>query len=322
MGKEKIPQSEHMKIIEMYKNGTPQPVIAEKYGVGRTTISYILCKYNIHRKDRRTTFDKYKREMCDMYDKGYTVKEIADFYKVNDESLRKKLNSWGVSMRHSAYTANEHYFDVIDDQNKAYIIGFFWADGYNNVSRNTVLMTLQEGDGYILEEINKLLENTHPLDYLNVKKMFPNSQNTYRMAVTGEHMSKTLERYGMVQAKSLVLDFPACVPEDLYPALVRGYLDGDGYIGKNTHEVMLVGTEMFLSKVQQWCSDVLNIESHLIKIKGKSEVLRRLKIWKKEHVKKFLDCIYKDANLYLKRKYDIYVSKYCSEENIDNTLTA
>lgn len=322
MGKEKIPQDEHVKIIEMYKDGVSQQDIADYYDVGRTTIGYILRKYNICKTDKQTAFDKYKNEMCNMYNGGCTVKEIASLYNVNDESLRKKLNSWGVIMRHSVYTVNDSYFDIIDDSNKAYILGFLWADGYNNVSRNTVLMTLQEKDCDILAKMNKLLENTHPLEYLEIKNKSQNSQNTYRMAITSEHMSKTLEQYGMVQAKSLVLDFPTCVPKELYPALIRGYLDGDGYISKNTYEVMLVGTEMFLSKVQQWCSDVLNIESHLVNIKGKSDVLKRLKIWKKDHIKRFLDCIYCNAELYLERKYNIYISKYCSKDNINNTLTA
>ena len=42
----------------------------------------------------------------------------------------------------------------------------------------------------------------------------------------------------------------------------------------------------------------------------------------KDQVKKFLDWIYQDTDLKLERKYNTYISKYCSEENINNTLTA
>lgn len=318
MGKEKIPVSEHQNIIEMYTNGMPQPQIAEKYNVGRTTITYILCKYDVHRKDRKTAFDIHKDEMRRMYEGGFTVLEIADKYHVCEESLRKKLNAWGVSMRHSLYTANDYYFDTIDHQDKAYIMGIWWADGYNNVSRNTILMSLQEGDKDILDKINLAIENTNPLNYLRNNDINPRWQNAYRMAVTSPHMSKTLESYGMVQAKSLVVKFPTCLPEHLYPHFIRGLLDGDGCILKRNYRVDIMGTAMLLEQIQRWCADVLGVESHLSHPKDHHEVTYVLTIWKKSDIKVFLDAIYKDANLYLQRKYDIYISKYCSEENINN----
>lgn len=322
MGCNKIPESEYENIIEMYKNGMRQWQIAERYNVGRTAITFILHKFDIYRKDRQTEFDKYKDEMCDMYINGHCVDEIANIYGVNNESLRKKFNLWGVPMRHSIYTSNEHYFDEINDQNKAYILGLLWADGYNNVSRNTVLISLQEEDRYILDKINKLMENTHPLDFLNITKTNPKWKNAYRLAVTSEHMSKTLEDYGMVQAKSLVVEFPKILCNELYPHFIRGLLDGDGCIYKKQYGVSLVGTEMVLNKIQEWCNNILNIEAHIISQKGSNPITKELRIWNKKYVKIFLDSIYKDANLYLTRKYNIYISKYCIDENINNTLTA
>ena len=39
-----------------------------------------------------------------------------------------------------------------------------------------------------------------------------------------------------------------------------------------------------------------------------------------KHLNKiFFDWLYKDANLYLKRKHDVYISKYCNND-INNTL--
>ena len=48
---------------------------------------------------------------------------------------------------------DEKYFDNIDTQNKAYTLGFLFADGYNSISKSTVSMALQESDGYILDKI-------------------------------------------------------------------------------------------------------------------------------------------------------------------------
>lgn len=318
----KIPEQEHANIIEMYNSGMTQFQIADKYNVGNTAISYILSKYNIPRPTKPTVFDVHKDDMCKMYEDGCSTQEIADFYHTQRESVRKKLISWGITMRHSRYASNEHYFDAIDHQDKAYIMGFWWADGYNNVSRNTILMSLQEGDREILEKINQVIENTHPLNYCRKKDKYPNSQACYRMAITSKHMSQTLESYGMVQAKTLVAEFPSCISKELYPHFIRGLLDGDGYIAKNQYRVDIMGTVMVLTPIQQWCSDVLGIEAHLISDDRQNEVIKALRIRKKNDIKIFLDAIYSDAHLYLQRKYETYISKYCSEENINNTSTS
>jgi hypothetical protein len=318
MGNEKIPVQEHNNIIEMYIGGMTQEQIAQKYNVRNTTISCILSKYNIKRPKKPTKYDIYKDDLCKMYEDGYSMYEISDIYHLNRETLRKKLNLWGVSVRHSQYTSNEHYFDSIDHQDKAYIMGIWWADGYNNVSRNTILLSLQEGDRDILDKINQTIENTNPLNYCRKKYQYPTHQNCYRLAVTSRHMSQTLESYGMVQAKTLVAEFPSCITRDLYPHFIRGLLDGDGHISKKQYRVDITGTAMVLIPIQQWCLDTLGIEALLLDAHSTKDVVKTLRIRKKHDVQKFLDAIYKDANLYLQRKYDTYISKYCSEENINN----
>ena len=42
------------------------------------------------------------------------------------------------------YTLNKNYFDVIDFQNKAYCLGYFMADGYNNEKRGVIEISCSE----------------------------------------------------------------------------------------------------------------------------------------------------------------------------------
>ena len=53
------------------------------------------------------------------------------------------------------YNLDEEYFDNINSQNKAYILGFLYADGSNNPKKHTVSISLQEEDRYILEWMRK-----------------------------------------------------------------------------------------------------------------------------------------------------------------------
>ena len=53
----------------------------------------------------------------------------------------------------SKYPFNIHFFDEINTEEKAYILGFLYADGYNMEERNTVAISLKKEDSYILERI-------------------------------------------------------------------------------------------------------------------------------------------------------------------------
>lgn len=61
------------------------------------------------------------------------------------------------------YTFNEHYFDVIDSQDKAYWLGFFAADGYNHVSKGYIELRLHNQDREILEKFKVSINASNPI---------------------------------------------------------------------------------------------------------------------------------------------------------------
>lgn len=56
------------------------------------------------------------------------------------------------------YKVNENYFENIDTPEKAYILGFFYADGYNNQETGVLEFVQKEERIDILEQIKKCLE--------------------------------------------------------------------------------------------------------------------------------------------------------------------
>lgn len=56
------------------------------------------------------------------------------------------------------YKVNENYFEKIDTPEKAYILGFFYADGYNNEEIGVLEFVQKEERIDILEQIKECLK--------------------------------------------------------------------------------------------------------------------------------------------------------------------
>lgn len=273
--------------------------------------------------------DKYD-EINELYKSGLSTVKIATLYGVTHKTITKILDKMGVKRRNNGlrkYKLNETYFDKIDTPNKAYILGFLYADGSNSEKKCTISMSLQEEDGYILEKIRREIGSEKPLEFLDYSNKHDggyNYKNQYRLLMFSRHMCDALKDKGVVPNKSLILKWPTFLRDDLYSHFLRGYIDGDGYIQphKWEHCVGFISTYDFCRQAQIYIENKLDIKCRLNDAPCHNGVTTYLYIRYKDQVKQFLDYIYQDAELYLERKYNTYISKYCSEENVNNTLTA
>ena len=273
--------------------------------------------------------DQYN-EISELYKSGLSTVNIATLYGVTHKTITKILDKMGVKRRNNGsrkYKLNESYFDDIDTPNKAYILGFLYADGSNSEKKCTISMSLQEDDRYILEKIRQEIGSEKPLEFLDYSNKHDggyNYKNQYRLLMFSRHMCDTLKDKGVVPNKSLILKWPTFLRDDLYSHFLRGYIDGDGYIQphKWEHCVNFISTYDFCRQAQIYIENKLGIKCRLDEASCHNGVTTYLYIRYREQVKLFLDYIYQDAELYLERKYNTYISKYCSEENINNTLTA
>lgn len=268
-------------------------------------------------------------EIMDLYRSGLSQKQIAKIYSVNENTISKIVCSFGEPKRRNRisgtrkYNLNETYFDNIDTPNKAYIIGLLWADGSNSIKNHTISISLQEQDKDILVAVAKELESNCPLIFYNYKKKNPNFSNQYRLTIHSKYMSNTLEKLGMVQNKSIHLEFPTWLRYDLYSHFIRGYMDGDGWISKNSKapRVEIVGTSNFCDGLSKYICEQFGIKCAIRKrYKESNSSVRQLDFGGRKQVKRFLDFIYNDSELFLQRKFDIYKSIFASND-INNSLS-
>lgn len=314
-----IPKEYHKEIIQKYQNGRYIKYLAKDYGVAKNTIKKILVDNGIEIKRfiRQSQFSKSEVDhIYDLYLQGDTLDSLGEKYNVDPTEISFLFNKYNYQRRSYSharrkYNLNENYFDNIDTQNKAYFLGLLYADGCNMTNRNVVTISLKESDKHILESLQQELETDQPLHFIDMKKKNPNFSNQYQLRICNKNISEMLSKHGMVSAKSLILEFPSWLGETLVSHFIRGYFDGDGHVSglSHTYVANLVGTEQFCLVVQ----NILQRQGINAKISygpNKETTTRYLRLNNKADCKTFLDYIYNDAELYLKRKHDIYLDKY------------
>lgn len=301
-------------IIQLYKDGYLQREIAEMYNTSKSSIGRFLRANNQWTRIKLTEEDK--EHIVELYESGLSMDKIAGMYHSTRKTVSEILRLYNVHIKTPSetgrkYTLNEQYFDVIDNQDKAYILGLLYADGCVT-DKNGILLSLQEKDKDILYKINDLLESDRDLKYKEYNKKNNNWSNQYCLSIVNKHMAEQLCRLGVVPRKSLILKFPGWLSDDLYPHFIRGYMDGDGTIARAEKRAMLIGTEDFCNSLAIFLKNKLGIHAGVYsRNKVQETSTRMLRIAGAKQVKKFLDYIYNNANLFLDRKYDIYKSLYC-----------
>lgn len=297
--------------IDLYNQGYSIKEISDTCNVKWNAIYRILNNAFTEIRD--------ELEICKKYKSNISTVSIAKEYNVDHHLIARILEKHGIKRTGEStriYKINKEYFDSIDTPNKAYILGFFYADGCNFPPKGTVSMSLQETDKEILEKIRLEIESEKPLEYLDYSSKNTNGyhyQNQYRLLLFSSHMSTSLSSLGMTQNKSLSLTFPNFLNEELISHFIRGYFDGDGcvHFAQNGNCIInMTSTESFCKTIQDYVFEKLNIHASISDASCHNGVTKVLQISGKNQVKTFLDFIYDDAELYLERKYNLYSNKY------------
>ncbi len=110
----------------------------------------------------------------------------------------------------------------------AYVLGFFAADG--NMLKNkrgAHFIEFQITDKDLLYAIRKTLSSNHKITTRNRGE---NYKKSYRLQIGSKEIFSCLKKLGMTPNKSNTIKFPK-VPKLYLGNFIRGYFDGDGYVG-------------------------------------------------------------------------------------------
>lgn len=274
-------------------------------------------------KQRRLSQEE-KSKLFEMYETGdYNYTELCEFFPITSSSIGRMLKRNGYEAKSASelkrkYPIQEDFFDVIDTEEKAYVLGLLYADGCNSTDRNSVSLSLKELDKEILEKVTSLIQPTKPLSYLDTStqkktKGFENSQSQYRLVIANKHISQKLVELGCGKAKTHNLIFPTedQVPKHLQRHFIRGYFDGDGSVsGNKQKQFSIVGTINFLLPLQKILMKELDFSQTKFdkRHKDRDNNIRSLRYCGNNRCIVFRDWLYKDATIFLKRKKETFDS--------------
>jgi hypothetical protein len=206
----------------------------------------------------------------------------------------------GLSESKRIYTLDQSFFDSIDTEQKAYVLGIWMADGCNHENEGVISLALTDLD--ILTAVRDVMGANNPF-YSRPPII---GKTCHQFKLQSRHLSQTLARQGCPQRKTLITTFPTSgiVPRHLLNAFCRGYADGDGCIHirkKSGNKVVhILGTEQFLKGM-----------AALFDFKTFVRQRHKQKIWffaiyRLEDVHRFRDWLYHEATIFLTRKRDQY----------------
>ena len=256
-------------------------------------------------------------------DNAKNLATIQKKYGFKRATISKHLKNRGYEVVHTLNRScvNEHIFDEIDTEEKAYWLGFLYADGCVVNAKPRIELSLSDKDTEHLNKYIKFLDfDRTPLLKKNGLDKNGNQLYLYSVGFSSHHMKEVLIEKGCTPRKSLTLEFPKeeiFKSKDLIRHFIRGYCDGDGCLGIYQKlgngmitEISFVGTENFLKGIQTYVGingnlknksseNYNNLAFKLHYTNAKARVVARK--------------LYENSNMYLNRKYNIY-KEFCRFE--------
>ncbi len=258
---------------------------------------------------------KQKESIISDYKTGeFSFSSLGDKYNRNTSSIARLLNKNGFKAKSASdlakkYEINENYFNSIDTEGKAYLLGFLYADGSNCVSNYEIIVSLQERDISILENFKKEMNSTHPIKIYNAETNGV-SRRYCRLSIGNKKISTDLERHGCMQTKSFKIKKPDSVPYNLIHHFFRGYFDGDGSFAvnkalKSNMIFTITSNKIFLEQLQDILIEKLSVNKTKISTASNSnECIGVLVYGGRGNCIKIRDWMYNNATIFLERKKD------------------
>lgn len=268
-----------------------------------------------------------KQKAISLYQDGQSSLSVATYFNVSKQCILQLLRKNKIerrNLRFIKYYKDESYFDNIDTDTKAYVLGLFYSDGCNDILGNKIILSLHKKDINLLNLVKSEMKTNQVLRL---------NENCLNLVICSKRLCESLYKLGCVNKKSLVLKFPTKehVPNHLINHFIRGYFDGDGclHITKNTGSpiVYIESSPFFLIGLQKIIKNKLNIVGRIkIRKDSKSQTFCISGVRK---CLKFLNFIYDNSNIYLERKrakynkvYNWYIKKIIESDKIKNKVNS
>lgn len=258
----------------------------------------------------------YYSEIVEKYKSGWSTEKLGAYYQVHRVTVLNILKRMRCPRRlcteHLKLNVNSHYFNDIDDEHKAYWLGFIITDGC--VHKNLLAIQLAYRDyGHLVK-----FKNDIGSDHL-VGKHLNKNHPSCNIQIKDQILINDLSKYGVVPNKTGKEILPYLSSSELMRHMLRGIIDGDGWITyksayRNPQRLdwtvgIVSSNKVFLETIQLFINKSLQSNNgyfYTVKKKGYKEYYT-LCFSGNEFLEKLLTWLYKDASIYLERKYNRFL---------------
>lgn len=327
MDKKEFTKEQQNEIVRLYINEWKTVKdIAKNFSCGTNRIKQCLIDNNIEiTRNRQKINPKVIDEAIKLLDEGKSLGEVSKItgYNRNTLSIRVRERGYKIINHQNEAKFNESVFDIIDTEEKAYWLGFIFADGYissplakgkhkgkNNYSFE---LCLQIKDTEHLVKFNSFMNHNKNNILIDTKDPI---RPRCRWSVKNKHLWEALNKLGCTPKKSLTLVFPdkrIFKDESLIIPFIRGFFDGDGTFSYNGSgwvdnvypHTGFTGTKPMLEEIIK----ILNLNARWYKDFSYDNIWNGI-TWQcsfnTSESLKLINILYDNATIYLDRKYKLY----------------
>ena len=312
-------------IQRLYDEGVMLTEICKLTSSSQPTVKKVLLSCGIdYDTERKKAREKQLEEVIELYNQGKSQLYIETHLKLTRKTIRELLKQAGVDYRDKSQQQhinkntiiNHHVFDELTPES-LYWIGMIFTDGHIEQKKEASIdLTLHNEDIDHLYKFKEFLGTTR-----EIKK---DKGDCSRLRVNSKQLRDKLVELGFTHNKSTSI-----VPHELLKHsrdFWRGCIDGDGgvYVHKSktgtSPQIFLCGTLETIFEFAIFCTSYIGIKEKFPS-KAPGNNFYRISYYGQDAIK-IADYLYKDATVYLQRKYDIY-QKFLKEKftgELDNSL--
>ena len=253
-------------------------------------------------------------QVLSKYNETQSINQVAKYFNISWSTAKRACDKLGIvsKPKNQHCTFVEHdLFKSITSEEEAYWLGFLYADGWIRSDRNEIGLGVQERDKEILTKFQSFIGTANKIQIKKKEKIKKHQapdghfieakQNFYSLTFSDKKTKENLIKLGCFPNKSKIIHCPTeeQVSEVYFRHFMRGFTDGDGSLrwGKRKDFVLTSASYNFLVE-----------STKRLKINHYGTIDKnQFRVHKKENVAKIFKLLYENSNIYLQRKYNIFL---------------
>jgi intein-encoded DNA endonuclease-like protein len=249
--------------------------------------------------------------VIEKYNELKNLKKVAKSFGVSLRPIKRILKKNNVELTNRRYNLNHDYFEEIDTEEKAYWLGFLFADGCVRKTKSGSQLTLKLSvkDVNHLKKFKTDINSEHNVVYSQSntisKKGTPSVSDNCLIRVNSNKLIDDLINQGCMPRKTFTIDKPK-INEKFYKDFIRGFYDGDGnFFYSEKTKISVVTIVCASENFREFLIDVISKIPNIGKIHEDKEKYT-IKIVNIVGIVSFLDYVYEKSNVHLNRKKEYY----------------